>query len=346
MAAEESILLLNPQIPPHSRRDFFEPFIFTYNRKMDFNAPKPYLQQDPTWITIGSFDGVHLGHQTLIRNLIEKAHACDCKAIVITFWPHPATFFKRAPLAWSLTSPAERRTLLISLGVDEVMTLNFDDVLANLTAEEFILGLKAKLNLKGLLVGPNFALGKGREGTLEKLTAIARQQDFELEVITPVKTGEGMISSSQIRGDLLESRVKAAAQKLGRPYSLTGKVVHGEHRGTGLGVPTANLDYEPERLIPANGVYITRALVNGRAYASVTNIGVRPTFENPLLVPRIEPHILDMHDQLYGQELSLEFIDHLRPEIKFADSKELVVQIQKDILKTRELFDTDDDLLG
>lgn len=313
---------------------------------MDFITPNHAMKQDPAWITIGSFDGVHLGHQALIRNLIEKAHACDCTALVITFWPHPATFFKRAPQAWSLTSPAERRDLLLKLGVDEMITLTFDDALANLTAEEFILGLKRKLNLKGLLVGPNFALGKGREGNLEKLTGIARQHDFELEVITPVNADEGMVSSSQIRADLLASRIKAAAQKLGRPYSLTGKVVHGEHRGTGLGVPTANLAYEPERLIPINGVYVTRAIVNARAYASVTNIGVRPTFENPLLVPRIEPHILDMHDQLYGQELTLGFIDHLRPEIKFADSKELVAQIQKDILRTRELFDTNDNLLG
>ncbi|MRR30504.1 riboflavin biosynthesis protein RibF, partial [bacterium] len=268
-------------------------------------------------------------------------HADDAAAFVITFWPHPATFFKRAPLAWALTSPEERRNLLCALGVEDVLTLDFTHDLANLSALEFMQGLKSRLGLKGLLVGPNFALGKGREGNVHRLAELAHELDFELEVAQPLTNNEGMISSSQIRTDLLEGRVKSAAHKLGRLYMLSGKVVHGEHRGTGLGVPTANLEHQPERLIPGNGVYITRALVNGKRYASVTNIGVRPTFDNPLPEPRIEPHILDINEQLYGQELSLEFVDYLRPEIKFESSKELVAQIQKDIQKTRDRFNED-----
>jgi riboflavin kinase/FMN adenylyltransferase len=313
---------------------------------MDFIAPTDTSLYQNAWITIGSFDGVHLGHQTLIKGLVEHARADDgaplapLAALVITFWPHPATFFKRAPLAWALTSPEERRDLLCSLGVDDVLTLNFNQDLADLSALQFMQELKEKLGLKGLMVGPNFALGKGREGNIHRLTEIAHELDFKLEIAQPLTGSDGMISSSQIRTDLLEGRVKPAAQKLGRPYMLTGKVVHGEHRGTGLGVPTANLDHQPERLIPGNGVYVTRALINGKRYASVTNIGVRPTFSNPLPEPRIEPHILDIDEQLYGQELSLEFIDYLRPEIKFESSKELVAQIQKDIHKTREHFFT------
>ncbi|HCS40414.1 MAG TPA: bifunctional riboflavin kinase/FMN adenylyltransferase [Anaerolineaceae bacterium] len=308
---------------------------------MDFIAPFDASLYKNAWLTIGSFDGVHLGHQSLIKGLVERAHAEDACALVITFWPHPATFFKRAPLAWALTSPEERRELICALGVEEVLTLNFSHELANLTALEFMQGLKENLGLHGLMVGPNFALGKNREGSIHKLTEIAAQLDFRLEIAQPITNAEGMVSSSQVRTDLLEGRVKPAAQKLGRPYKLSGKVVHGEHRGTGLGVPTANLDHQPERLIPGNGVYVTRALVNGKSYASVTNIGVRPTFDNPLPVPRIEPHILDLNEQLYGQDLALEFIDYLRPEIKFESSKELVAQIQKDIHKTRELFNSD-----
>ncbi len=308
---------------------------------MDFIAPVDLSLTQNAWITIGSFDGVHLGHQSLIKGLIDHARMAGSPALVLTFWPHPATFFKRAPLAWALTSPEERKELLCTLGVDDVLTLNFTQDLANLSALEFMQGLKDKLGLKGLMIGPNFALGKGREGNVHRLADLARELDFKLEVAQPVTNGEGMISSSQIRTDLLEGRVKPAAHKLGRPYNLSGKVVHGEHRGTGLGVPTANLDHQPERLIPGNGVYITRALVNGKRYASVTNIGVRPTFDNPLPVPRIEPHILDINEQLYGQELSLEFLDYLRPEIKFESSKELVAQIQKDIQKTRDRFNED-----
>lgn len=308
---------------------------------MNFIAPVDTSRFQNAWVTIGSFDGVHLGHQSLIKGLVGRAHSEDCPALVITFWPHPATFFKRAPLAWALTSPEERRGLICALGVDDVLTLNFTQDLANLSALEFMQGLKDRLGLKGLLVGPNFALGKGREGSVHRLAEIAGELDFELEVAQPLTNGEGMISSSQIRTDLIEGRVTPAAHKLGRLYKLSGKVVHGEHRGTGLGVPTANLEHQPERLIPGNGVYITRALVNGKSYASVTNIGVRPTFDNPLPVPRIEPHILDINEQLYDQYLSLDFIDYLRPEIKFESSKELVAQIQKDIQKTRDRFNPD-----
>lgn len=305
---------------------------------MNFTAPIDSLQYHHSWITIGSFDGVHLGHQALIKELVKQAHAAGDSAIVITFWPHPSTFFKRAPLAYSLTCPGEREQLLLNLGVDQVFTLAFDQALADLSAVQFMLNLKEKLDIKTLVAGPNFALGKGREGTLEKLAEISQQIGFSLEIAQPITTPEGMVSSSQVRTDLRDHRVHEAGQKLGRPYRLSGMVVHGEHRGTGLGVPTANLDVPPERLIPANGVYVTRALVNDKVYASVTNIGVRPTFENPLPVPRIEPHILDMQDQLYQQQLTLEFIEFLRPEIKFDNSQQLVAQIQKDITRTREIF--------
>jgi len=309
---------------------------------MDFLSPVELSSYQNAWISIGSFDGVHLGHQALIKGLVERARSEGSPALVITFWPHPATFFKRAPLAWALSSPEEKRGLICTLGVDDVLTLNFNQELADLSALQFMQQLKDRLGLRGLLVGPNFALGKGREGNIHKLTEIAKDLDFKLEIAQPVNNGEGMISSSQVRTDLLEGRVKSATQKLGRPYTLNGKVVHGEHRGTGLGVPTANLSHEPERLVPGNGVYVTRVCLNGKNYASVTNIGVRPTFSNPLPVPRIEPHILDISVQLYGQDLGLEFIDYLRPEIKFESSKALVAQIQKDIQKTRDLFDAEE----
>lgn len=301
----------------------------------------PSQNNPSSWITIGSFDGVHIGHQALIKQLTSQARQSGSQSVVITFWPHPATFFQRAPLAWALTSPEERAAFLLALGVDRVETLKFDQSLADLNAEEFITRLQKDFRLAGLLVGPNFALGKGRLGTVEKLAQISRDQHFQLKVLEPFTNAQGMVSSSKIRADLGDHDVKAAAQKLGRPYRLTGKVVHGEHRGTGLGVPTANLEAIPERLIPANGVYVTRALVNGKPFASVTNIGVRPTFENPLPAPRVEPHILDMQDTLYQQELTLEFLEYLRPEIKFASAQELVAQIQKDIARTREICPID-----
>ncbi len=291
-----------------------------------------------SWVTIGSFDGVHLGHQTLIKSLVEKAHACGDPAVVVTFWPHPAVFFNRAPKAYTLTSPEERKELIRAQGADDVLVLDFNQALANLTASQFMQRIKSLLDMKVLMVGPNFALGKGREGTVDQLSIIGAQLEVKVEVIHPVTFTQGMVSSSQIRADLNEYRVREASQKLGRPYRLTGQVVHGEHRGTGLGFPTANLEYLPDRLIPAKGVYATRAIVNGRTYASVTNIGVRPTFDNPLPIPRVEPHLLDMQDQLYQQQLTLEFIDFLRGEKKFETPQELIAQIQRDVDQTRQIF--------
>ncbi|MBA4375730.1 MAG: hypothetical protein C0401_06105 [Anaerolinea sp.] len=308
---------------------------------MNFTISIDSLSFKRSCITIGTFDGVHLGHQFLIGQLVQKAHDSGCRAIVITFWPHPATFFNRAPLAHALTCPDEREELIKGLGVDEVLTFTFDQALADLEAAVFMQQLKDTFDVQRLFVGPNFALGKGRSGSIHLLEESGKKLGFEIERMKPFISNEGMISSSQIRADLSHNRVREASQKLGRLYAISGKVVHGEHRGGKLGVPTANLSLPPERLIPANGVYITRALVNGKAYSSVTNIGVRPTFENPLLVPRVEPHILDMQEHLYGQELTLEFMDFLRPEIKFNHPQELIAQIQKDIAKTREVFDNE-----
>jgi len=291
-----------------------------------------------SWITIGSFDGVHLGHQALIKNLVDKAHSENHPALVITFWPHPANFFKRANQPRALTTSDERRTLLLALGVDEVITLPFNQQLADLTPGQFLSSLKQEFGLSGLMIGPNTTIGKDRAGTPDALKAIGREIGIKVEVIQPFVTSKGMVSSSRIRSDLREHRLDEANKSLGRAYRLSGKVVHGEHRGTGLGVPTANLEVPPERLVPGNGVYITCAMVNGNEYASVTNIGVRPTFDNPLEHPRIEPHMLDMQDRLYNCELSLDFLKFLRPEIRFKNSQELVAQIQDDIIATRSYF--------
>jgi riboflavin kinase/FMN adenylyltransferase len=301
----------------------------------DFDLPS---SPKPAWVTIGSFDGVHLGHQSLIKQLVEQAHAVGELAVVVTFWPHPATFFQRAPLAYALTSPVERRDLLTSLGVDGVLTLTFDKALANLDAEAFLGELREQVDMTRLLVGPNFALGKGRGGDAKTLVEIGKNMGFNVTVVEPLVSGGEMVSSSLIRLDLSASKVRKATEKLGRPYSLSGKIVHGEHRGTRLGVPTANLELLPERLIPANGVYATRAWLDGKTYIAATNIGVRPTFENPLPAPRVEPHLLDIQEHLYGQDLKLEFIEFLRPEVKFESSDALVAQIQLDIARTRQVF--------
>ena len=163
--------------------------------------------------------------------------------------------------------------------------------------------------------------------------------EYKVEVVPPFKVNNVVVSSSQIRSLLQEGRLARANHLLNHPYSLSGKVIHGEHRGHGLGFPTANLQIPADRLIPAKGVYATRAIVHDKVYTSVTNIGVRPTFENPLEFPRVEPHILDLEEDLYGQEVKLELVDYLRPEIAFNNSTELIAQVQLDIQKAREVIE-------
>jgi riboflavin kinase/FMN adenylyltransferase len=173
---------------------------------------------------------------------------------------------------------------------------------------------------------------------VDSLKSIGEKEGFQVEAVYPVTTTDGVISSSRIRELLQQAELSQANQFLGRPYALEGVVVPGEHRGHKLGFPTANIDIAPERLIPAKGVYASRAIVDGKRFTAVTNIGVRPTFENPLPASRVEPHILDLQEDLYGQYLKLELIEYLRPEKVFNSPEDLIAQVQKDIKKTREVI--------
>lgn len=296
------------------------------------------LKLDKSWVTVGSFDGVHLGHQALAQHLVTGAHEAGCPSVVITFYPHPAVFFGRSNQAYTLTSPEERNELLKNLGVDHVITLKFDEQVANLTPLNFMTMLKEKLGVQYFLIGFNFALGRDRTGDLDSLQQIGRLLNYQIEVIPPFKFDGEVISSSQIRTLLQDAQLEKANHFLGRPYSLEGKVIHGEHRGNRLGFPTANLDIAPDRLLPAKGVYATRAFVNEKKYTAVTNIGVRPTFANPLEFPRVEPHLLDLQEDLYGDFLKLELIEYLRPEETFNSPTELIAQVNRDIEKTKEVI--------
>jgi riboflavin kinase/FMN adenylyltransferase len=258
--------------------------------------------------------------------------------VVVTFWPLPALFFNRVPARYCLTSPQERAELIRKTGIDRVITLDFTRDLASLGAGDFLQIIKSHTRFSWMITGPDFALGKDRLGDIAALKEIGTQMDFQLEVITPQLEKKQVISSSQIRQDLLAGRVRDANRKLGHHFMLPGKVVHGENRGSKIGFPTANLEIAPERLIPGNGVYVTRAWMTESDHQSVTNIGVRPTFENPLPAPRVEPHLLDLDRDLYDSEMTLEFIDFIRPEKKFANVNKLVGQIKKDIKKARKVF--------
>ena len=297
------------------------------------------LNIENSWVTVGSFDGVHVGHHALARDLAKHAHDQGSQAVVITFSPHPAVYFKRVPQAYSLTSPHERERLLREIGVDHVITVEFNQEVANLAADDFMRQLKSGLGLTHLVAGFNFALGRDRSGDIPALQELGKRMGYTVEIIQPQIFSGEIISSSLIRKLLSDGDLARANQCLGRPYSLEGDVIHGEHRGNRLGFPTANLDIAGDRLLPAKGVYASCVNVGGKRYIAVTNIGVRPTFDDPLETPRVEPHLLDQQEDLYGQYLRLELIKYLRPEKAFDSSQDLIDQVKRDIQKTRELFD-------
>lgn len=296
------------------------------------------LSLQGAWLTIGSFDGVHLGHQAIIRNVVLGAQRSGAPAAVLTFHPHPGVVLGWRQTPFYLTSPQERAELLGALGVDVVITHPFDTQVAARSAAEFMHSLKKHLGLRALCVGPNFALGRGREGNTTRLAQLGIELGYELHIAEPVLQDGEVISSTRVRRCLESGDVAQANRLLGRPFSLWGAVVAGDGRGRTIGIPTANLQVWEERLVPLGGVYACRAVVAGRSRQAVVNIGVRPTFGANSQRQHVEVHILDFDANLYGSRLRLDFIARLRDEQRFPGVQALIAQIQADIQQARRLL--------
>jgi riboflavin kinase / FMN adenylyltransferase len=292
-----------------------------------------------SWLTIGVFDGVHRGHQQIIRQLTAGAHSESASAVVLTFDPHPAVVLGRGEVK-SLTAPDERAELLGSFGVDIVITHPFDTTIANLSAREFMMRLKKYLGVSHLLIGYDFALGKGREGDATRLAELGREMDYATKVIEAVSDESGVISSTEIRKLVSVGDVSDAAKLLGRNYNLQGPVIHGDGRGRKIGIPTSNIDYPKDKVIPANGIYAAWAWVGNQKYMSAVNIGINPTFTPDKQIPNLEAYNLDFDRDIYGEDVKIEFVARLRDELKFDSVKALVEQIRKDITKVREVLRT------
>ncbi len=292
----------------------------------------------PVWLTIGVFDGVHLGHQAILRRLVEGSQSDSATSLVVTFHPHPAVVLGKIENPRYLTSPQERARLLGEAGVDVVITLPFSLQTASLSAEEFMQWLSSRFEIRKLLVGTDFALGRGREGNLTRLRQIGEQLGYAVQVIEPVLLEGERISSSLIRDYLQKGEVRQASRLLGRYYRITGIVIHGDGRGKQLGFPTANLQFWEEQLLPAGGVYATWAWVNGIRYPSVTNLGYRPTFDQNSPRPHLETHLLDFQQNLYHQTVELEFVQHLRSEIRFGSVDALIQQVNQDKKTAEEVL--------
>lgn len=335
MAAQEGILLISesPQTNEGKREDR-EPL----EQPMDLLLPLHQRTLPASWVAIGAFDGVHRGHQVLFQHLVDGAHQAGLPAVVITFEPLPGVFFNHQTNGYAISSLGDRLNHIRNLGVDDIIVLNFTREFADIEAAAFMQEVKTTLGLQKLIAGFNFTLGRDAAGDINQLQYIGEQLGFSVYVEPPVLVEGKVVSSSNIRNALRAGDIRSANAMLGRRFTLGGEVIHGEHRGGKLGIPTANLAIATGRLLPANGVYVTRAHVGGKTYDAVTNVGVRPTFENPLPAPRIEPHLLDTQEDFYRQQLCLEFFDYLRAEQKFANPQALVTQIQQDIVRAREVF--------
>ena len=288
-------------------------------------------------VTIGNFDGIHLGHQLILRRLVEEAHHEKCPAVVISFEPHPKMVLhpERRPF-YLITSLEEKIRLLASLDIDTFILIPFSLEYAQTTAEEFVRGVLAeRLHIRKIIIGRDYTFGRGKEGNEAFLTTFGKRLEFEVEVMNAIRVGETTVSSTRIREALLAGEVRLAASLLGRPYNLGGRVVPGNRRGARLGFPTANVSPDKE-LVPARGVYAVHVVLDGIRRRGGLSIGINPTFTDGKR--SIEVHILDFHENIYDKTLDMLFIERIRDEIRFDSPEKLIDQIDRDIARVREIL--------
>jgi riboflavin kinase/FMN adenylyltransferase len=294
---------------------------------------------EKTVLTIGTFDGVHRGHQALIQQIKEMACQRQVQSAVLAFHPRPKIVLgQRPPDNDYLTTPEERIALFEALGIDVLVLIPFTLKIAEMSAYNFTKLLVSSLNMIELWTGHDFALGRNREGDTKELAILSRKFFFAVHEFEPIHIHGHLVSSTLIRQLLRAGEVRWAAELLGRYPSLSSEITTGVQRGRSMGIPTANFLIPVGRLLPANGVYATfvRRPETTERYPSVTNIGVRPSFEGDGRT--VETHIFDFHETLYGQEMTVEFVERLRPEQKFSSADELITQIQQDIAQAHALL--------
>ena len=291
-------------------------------------------------ITIGNFDGVHLGHQSLMRTLVARAAATGGSSLVLTFDPHPLQVLAPDNAPRQIQTLGQKLAALDALGIDVVVVLPFTRDLAHMGAREFVTNILCeRLRAREIHVGASFAFGHRRDGSFNLLKEMGEELGFLVEKIHQVQFRGTRVSSTMVRQALISGQAGLARRLLGRPLALEGEVVHGAAVGSGLRVPTANLQAWNE-LIPRTGVYVSFLTLEGRRWKSVTNIGTRPTLTGELSGPlTVETHVLDFDGELYGAQVCVEFLLRLREERRFASTEALVSRIRKDVAAARRFFE-------
>ena len=291
-------------------------------------------------LTIGVFDGVHLGHKYLISTLLEQAKQRDLLAGVVTFQRHPQDLLSPQTRLPFLTDITERSQLLTNEGINEIIPLTFTKELAQLSALQFVSLLQKHLRMRGLVIGPDFSLGRNREGDTETLRKLGQEMNFSVTVVPPMRKNSESVSSTVIRKAISDGDMKKVTRLVGHPFSLHDRVVTGTGRGAKLNFPTANPEINPEQAIPPDGVYASWAFADGKKYRSMTNIGKCPTFGN--YKRTVEVYIIGYNGNLYGQELKIDIIERVRDERKFDSIKELTEQIAEDVKQGEVILGTAD----
>jgi riboflavin kinase / FMN adenylyltransferase len=293
--------------------------------------------QRPTVLTLGVFDGLHLGHQLIMRTVAERARETGAVPTVITFDPHPRAVLhpeSAPPLLQTLDQKVEGFGVL---GIEQTIVIRFDEAFSRIRAEEFLADVvKDRLHAKEVYLGRGFAFGHNREGNIELLRRVSSELGFHADEVPEVQFRSQRVSSSKVRTLLAEGKVNLARRLLGRPYGVEGRVERGAERGNKLGFPTANL-HPHNRVIPRNGVYVTGTLIDGQWRRSVTNVGLRPTF-GVETEPSVETFVLNWAGDLYGDVVRVRFLQRLRDERKFSSIEELKAQIERDVERTESYF--------
>ncbi len=299
------------------------------------NDSKNYFEFN-TGVGLGNFDGLHIGHMALINTLIREAQLNCLASVVFTFKRHPENILRKKLITPLLLTEQKKVDLLSEISLDYLYFNEFNEEFSRLTPEEFVRDvLVNRLHIKLAVVGYDYRFGFKGEGDIALLKELGKKYCFKVIVISPIKCDNQIISSTKIRECIINGELEAAYQLLGRNYSITAEVVSGRRIGNTIGFPTANIHPERFLVLPANGVYITKTLLGGKLYYSMTNVGYNPTFENNMH-KTVETHIIDFNKDIYGEKIEVFFLKKIRDEIKFENVDLLVQQISKDMKETRE----------
>ena len=299
-------------------------------------------QTRPTAITLGNFDGLHLGHRKLIGRMQQEAKAQQLRSVVFSFFPHPMFLFHNGENLALIMSPEEKKRAIAAMGVDLYVEYPFTKTFAAMAPEDFACGLLfEQMKCRVLVVGENYHFGAKQKGNAALLEKLGKEHGVKVIVIPPVMYGGERVSSTRVRKALSDTNLDLAAALLSRPYGIYGEVIHGKQLGRTIGFPTINVVADPEKLFPPNGVYATKTLVAGRQYPGVTNVGVAPTVHGTKKI--VETYLFDFHQSVYGSCVETALYRFIRPERKFPSVAALQQQMQADAAAAREYFEEMDE---